>query len=356
MVATQRTEGRSAIDRRKEQMKPKRKKTRDEEPANDRRGRIRADQAWACAAYVAGYPVGYTITHTTEIFDQLLPVYTLFELMIPDTPVPRGLNFQQAMAYASCAENGWCALHTLAVTFAPLLIVWMAVEKLLEEPTSIPPERLNDGRVLGHFTAWAIGIILIQVLMSEMTSEPAVQLFTYAELWKYFPVLSLIDATGILIAAGCATRHSLASKQPKRGERQESSDGRAKNEAESTPRTPEVLAAALHAAAREGDVDAIATLLEAGAEVNGRDEDGATALHHAARSARGEAMERLLAAGADPRKRNRAGQSITEVWSGDRKAIPQGLRKRIKQQETRWKWIIAGTIALAGASAWILFK
>ncbi|MYI75293.1 MAG: ankyrin repeat domain-containing protein, partial [Acidobacteria bacterium] len=57
----------------------------------------------------------------------------------------------------------------------------------------------------------------------------------------------------------------------------------------------------LIAAVRSGDRAAVATLLDAGADVDARQPDGATALHWAAHHDDLETVQRLLAAGADAR-------------------------------------------------------
>ena len=66
---------------------------------------------------------------------------------------------------------------------------------------------------------------------------------------------------------------------------------------------------ALSMAARTSKADVIRALLEAGAYLNARDEDGDTALHDAARYGKaGEKLEALLEGGADPALRNNAGK------------------------------------------------
>lgn len=70
-----------------------------------------------------------------------------------------------------------------------------------------------------------------------------------------------------------------------------------------------VQAGELHEAAGKGDGAGVTNLLAKGADVNGRDENGATALHRAAASARKEVVELLLAKGADPRAKCNAGKT-----------------------------------------------
>ena len=56
----------------------------------------------------------------------------------------------------------------------------------------------------------------------------------------------------------------------------------------------------LHAAARNGDTDAVTALLNAAADPNARDEDGSTPLHRAAEEGHTDAVTALLAHDADP--------------------------------------------------------
>ena len=64
---------------------------------------------------------------------------------------------------------------------------------------------------------------------------------------------------------------------------------------------------ALIAAARTGDAEGVAVLLERGADPRAASPDGTTALHWAARAAQAPAVELLIAAGADPAAANRYG-------------------------------------------------
>ena len=59
----------------------------------------------------------------------------------------------------------------------------------------------------------------------------------------------------------------------------------------------------LHFAAQEGDLDMVRALIEAGAEVDLRDEDTLTPLHFAAMYGHAEVVEYLVSAGADPNAR-----------------------------------------------------
>ena len=69
----------------------------------------------------------------------------------------------------------------------------------------------------------------------------------------------------------------------------------------------------LHAAAagRHGDVAAL--LIEAGADVNGKQSHGWTPLHSAAANGDGDLVDRLIAAGADPAATNDDGKTAADV-------------------------------------------
>ena len=65
---------------------------------------------------------------------------------------------------------------------------------------------------------------------------------------------------------------------------------------------------ALHFAAFGGQVEAVTALLDAGANIKARAEDGRTALHFAAEFGQVEAVTALLDAGADPKAKDSRGR------------------------------------------------
>ncbi len=69
----------------------------------------------------------------------------------------------------------------------------------------------------------------------------------------------------------------------------------------------------IHAAAASRDVRIIWAVLDAGADVNARQQEGYTPLHEAASSGNREIAELLLAHGADPRLANEAGKSSIDL-------------------------------------------
>lgn len=72
----------------------------------------------------------------------------------------------------------------------------------------------------------------------------------------------------------------------------------------------------LHTAAFVGSAQLVQVLLEAGADVNGRDEQGSTALHTAAENGDVELARALLANGADPSLSNETGKRPTDLAKG----------------------------------------
>ena len=84
----------------------------------------------------------------------------------------------------------------------------------------------------------------------------------------------------------------------------------------------------LIAAARAGDAERVAALLEQGADARAASPDGTTALHWAARAGHAGAVDRLLAAGADPTAANRYGVTplALAAENGDAASVAALLR------------------------------
>jgi ankyrin repeat protein len=77
----------------------------------------------------------------------------------------------------------------------------------------------------------------------------------------------------------------------------------------SIPHPDEVQGSALAEAAKAGERNAVATLLQQGLDINGWSRDGSAALHFAARVGDEELVDLLLSAGADVDAVNRYGQA-----------------------------------------------
>ncbi|WP_420011980.1 ankyrin repeat domain-containing protein [Tateyamaria sp.] len=69
----------------------------------------------------------------------------------------------------------------------------------------------------------------------------------------------------------------------------------------------------LHSAAKNGKAEAIGALLNAGADLDARNEDGSTPLHQAARKGQKDVVGALLNSGADPRALDKLGRTPFDV-------------------------------------------
>lgn len=83
------------------------------------------------------------------------------------------------------------------------------------------------------------------------------------------------------------------------------------------------VAAPIHDAARAGDGGTIARLLQEGADINERDENGETALFTAARAAKPKIVDQLMVAGADATIRDDRGMTAVHAAAlgGDPEAV-----------------------------------
>jgi uncharacterized protein len=85
---------------------------------------------------------------------------------------------------------------------------------------------------------------------------------------------------------------------------------------------------ALRQAAQDGDVTALATLLEGGSEVDARDAEGRTALMQAILHGQAQAVAILLDHGADPNAADAHGTTPLEAAvAGDQREISAALRR-----------------------------
>src|SRR5438876_10710801 len=92
---------------------------------------------------------------------------------------------------------------------------------------------------------------------------------------------------------------------------------------------------ALLAAIRDGDRASVQSLLEGGADVNGRDEEGITPLMQAALNADPDLLKLLLARGADPRAedRHQANALLRAVHDLNKVKLLLGHGARVRDDE-----------------------
>lgn len=83
---------------------------------------------------------------------------------------------------------------------------------------------------------------------------------------------------------------------------------------------------ALHAAALSGNAEVAAALIEAGANLDVRDERGIAPLHEAARAGADSVIAQLVAAGADPRVEDDAGSNALNIACRSRRSTVATLR------------------------------
>ena len=88
---------------------------------------------------------------------------------------------------------------------------------------------------------------------------------------------------------------------------------------------------ALHGAAGGGAVEAVMTLLEVGVDLEARNLDGSTPLHLAARDGVAEVVMTLLEAGADPGARNNDGKQPFEYARDNEQLQGTGLYWMLRQ-------------------------
>ncbi|WP_394807162.1 ankyrin repeat domain-containing protein [Streptomyces asiaticus] len=108
--------------------------------------------------------------------------------------------------------------------------------------------------------------------------------------------------------------------------------------------TPDPAGRALLRACAAGDVDALRTALDEGADVGTLDEYGATPLHHAVAARSTAAVDALLAAGADPRAQAAFGNAPQFTAAGPGR--PHPTTRRVEGEE---HWSVLWSLLDAGA-------
>ena len=283
---------------------------------------LRPEYVAAAAAYILGYPLLRQVMANMGIFDELIPVYTVWELM--GIPGPRGMNLEQAFAYATCVKSkGRCELVVAAYTFVPLAIVWSSVRGLIKDEGGPRIVRTETAFLLCLVVSFVL-VTISDILMRDVMGSGG--LMTYGEGWRFIPGMSAIKHVGYAIAAWCAAHHCVRvygeERPPTLFDAVRSGDGEAlakllesgadPNETDADGASP------LHVAGERGESGAIAALARGGAKLDARDGDGATALHRAVTAGHGEAVVELLDLGADRTVLDDAGRSALDRWSGAR--------------------------------------
>lgn len=325
----------------------------------------------AAAAYIVGYPVLQQLFIQLEVFDFIIPDYSLFDLMGVRTP--RGLSLEQTLAVATCRAGPHCAVAGFAVYFVPLAIVWGGVPKLFDGPTFASATHPAAPKFV-HFAMCLVLVWVVDryVVIPLLGSGGA---FDYGERWRYLPMLAFQLHLGYFVAACLATRHSIRVRDWRdpgelfnavlAGDAQallkhlsagfdpnvvRDEDGATPLHVAAGAGEPEVVitllagnaepqvrdhtgATPLHVAAAAGDYGAIVALVDEDVDVDGRDNEGATPLHHAAANGHADAVGCLLDFEADPNLQNNAAQSVLDVWTahGDDADVLARLREAQRQ-------------------------
>ena len=329
---------------------------------------LRREHLIVAAAYVVGYPLLAHVAHLLGLFDFLVPIYTVGELVAMGLSIPHGMNPEQTMAYASCAATLMCEAAMAAYRFIPLAIVWQVMRGLPGQGSRARaehPEHPNHTFIV----ALALCLVLVPVadvlVLGNLVSGGGA--FTYAERWRFLPQLGLIVHLGYAVAAYLAARQCarLSGATPSEQVFDAVRDGNAealvellntgadpnaaRDENAATPLHVAVTAghievvhallagkadsnatdgdgnAPLHIAASAGALQAIVALATEGADLNARDAEGATALHRAASGGHADAVVYLLEFGADASLTDNAGRSAVDLWSGPRDEVFEEL-------------------------------
>lgn len=181
-----------------------------------------------------------------------------------------------------------------------------AIEVLLEAGAS-PEEADAKQDTALHYAAWAGNAEAITVLVAKGTQQ-----------------LRAVNRRG-LVPQQCAEAkgHAAAAQALQEAaeraglpplEAEEEEEGQGPSHSRQAAPDPAAVAA-LCAAAAAGEAAALAQLLEA-VPVDAQDLEGDAALHHAAKAGQLAAVQALLVAGAEPNLQNHAGQSPLHWWVG----------------------------------------